>query len=169
MYVTLAYYHGGDTLQHRLIRWWTGGDFSHVELIDTETGMCWSSSSKDNGVRRKFIDLTNGRWTIVQYDLPFEAKPVEWFEDHEGSLYDWNTIANYVWSKFISRDGEYTCSVAIIRSLGFASIDRITPSGLHDFLRPYEHKVIRFVSGKMVVEPSALKNLYKNTLRAATT
>lgn len=159
MYVTLAYYHGGDTISHRLIRWWTAGPFSHVELFDVKTGMCWSSSSVDNGIRRKFIDLTNGRWTIIQYNLPFNADPVSWFENHEGLLYDWNTVFNYVWSKFTRLKNEYNCSSAVIQSLGFSCFDRITPSELRDFLGPYEYKIIRYVDGQMVVSTIPLVSL----------
>lgn len=149
MHITLAYYHGGESIQHRLIRWWTGGPFSHVELLDTKTGLCWSSSSRDGGVRKKFIDVTNGNWTVVQYDLPFESDPIRWFELHEGHPYDWNSIWNFVWCKFTRLETEYICSVAVAQSLGFQSLEGITPMGLQMFLRPYEMKVITFPSTGM--------------------
>jgi hypothetical protein len=140
--ITLAYYHGGKSIQHRLIRWWTNSAFSHVELFDPKTVICWSSSSKDGGVRKKYINLTNGRWTIVQYKLPFESHPLNWFEEHEGLSYNWNSIFNYVWYAFTELPNEFNCSVAIAKSLGFHYIDRITPSELEEFLLPYRIKTV---------------------------
>lgn len=139
---TLAYFRG-ETIQHRLIRWFTGSAFSHVEFFDVNTCQCWSSSSKENGVRRKFIDVTNGKWTLVHYVFPFDVHPIEWFEAHEGAKYSWNSILNYIWYVFTELEAEYNCSVAMARALGF-HFDRITPRELLEFLAPYQVMTIEF-------------------------
>jgi hypothetical protein len=149
MKISLAYYRG-ESIQHRLIRWFTGSAFSHVEYLDLRTIMCWSSSSKEGGVRKKFINLANGKWTIVHYDLPFEVDPLDWFEEHEGCKYSWNSILNYVWYMFTELESEYNCSVAIARALGF-HFDRITPRELFEFLAPYRETTVEFPKEGMVV------------------
>jgi hypothetical protein len=59
MTVKLALYKGRGGIANAVIRWWTGSIYSHCELV--VDGLCYSSSVMDKGVRRKQIDLADGK------------------------------------------------------------------------------------------------------------
>lgn len=65
MTVRLAMYKGKGRLFNATVRAWTKSEYSHCELV--VDGWCYSSSLMDGGVRRKKIDLTDGKWDL--YDL----------------------------------------------------------------------------------------------------
>lgn len=65
--VQIAGYKGPGNLVVKGIRGWTGGEYSHIELI--VDGMWYSSSIQDGGVRAKAIEPVADHWSIM--DLPW--------------------------------------------------------------------------------------------------
>lgn len=82
MTVKLALYKGKGTFVNAFIRWWTRSIYSHCELV--VNGACYSSSGMDGGVRRKQIDLNDGKWDLVDLDWVTEEQVVSYFNktDH---------------------------------------------------------------------------------------
>ena len=61
--VWLASYKAEGTWIDKFIRAWTGEAYSHSELLID--GVCYSSSGRDKGVRRKEMDLPLDKWDII--------------------------------------------------------------------------------------------------------
>ena len=101
MSLSLALYKGppSDLLHvigHNATRLWTWSKYSHAELVID--GVCWSSSSRDGGVRSKVIDLDSGKWDVVKLtdSLLIKSNALLWFKQHEGDKYDYRNILRFV-------------------------------------------------------------------------
>lgn len=118
-------------LTHYGIRLWTCSRYSHAELLIDQ--WCYSSSVRDGGVRSKQIDLTSGRWDVVDLELPnaqvFDA--LLWFSEHDGQGYDWPNIFRFV-LPFVRQDKKrWVCFESIGAALGMAGAHRLTANDLH--------------------------------------
>ena len=60
MTVQLAMYKAPGNWLNAAIRWWTGSQYSHCELV--VRGTCYSSTIRDGGVRAKVMALPSDRW-----------------------------------------------------------------------------------------------------------
>jgi hypothetical protein len=68
--------------------------YSHCELVIGDR--CYSSSSRDGGVRGKTIDLASGRWLVLDIGrAELEDDALEWFGWHDGAGYDWAGIFRF--------------------------------------------------------------------------
>lgn len=148
MAVQLALYKGPPradllhTLSHYAIRLWTWSRWSHAELV--VDGVCYSSSSRDGGVRAKTIDLTSGRWDVVQVDLPDEqtAQALAWFLNNDGDKYDWAGIIRFV-IPFLPQSGRrWFCFESIGESLGFAGAYKLTANDLYSWAKRQRSEII---------------------------
>lgn len=131
----------GDLLD-KLVGWWTGGKYSHVELVFSD-GTCFSSSPRDGGVRFKQIKASP-HWDVVDLKEPltrmiqenfahkfksgfndwnhvadlYEGYVREWCETQVGKKYDWKAILGHLLSE---RDLEerraWYCSEIILAAL----------------------------------------------------
>ena len=72
-----------------LIAFWTGGKYSHVELMMSET-TGFSASAWDNEIRTKEIDFYNGKWDIVETTRLINHSKVK---ESLGKSYDYLAIA----------------------------------------------------------------------------
>jgi hypothetical protein len=159
--VKIAFYKGvsssgNGSLFDRLIRWWTGCPYSHVELavspLDTSDPawwMCFSSSPRDGGARWKPIYLAVGQWDIVDLDWSLSTAQAQAIRDAAlsltGQCYDWLGILGFV-LPFGEQDARRLfCSEAVVRvcqAAGwFPGVDswRVSPGGLWKMLhgKPY--------------------------------
>ena len=68
----------------RLNRWWTGGPYTHTELIFS-SGEWFSSTVAEAGVRFKKIDLDLNKWDFLRVDVTAdeEAEMWEWAQDRQ--------------------------------------------------------------------------------------
>ena len=73
-----------------MIRWWTGSQYSHCELVIN--GTCYSSSIRDGGVRGKVMALPADTWDVI--DLPWadEYAAQQWFDQHACDKYGWRDL-----------------------------------------------------------------------------
>ena len=109
MKVQLALYKGKGLIGNALIRWWTGSQYSHCELV--VDGICYSSSLMDKGVRKKVIDLKPENWDLV--DLPSYLAPevLEYFERTKGQKYGWlDLIRSQIFNTASDEEGTSFCS-----------------------------------------------------------
>lgn len=137
--IALAFYKGPPrndwrhTVSHYGIRLWTWSRWSHGELVID--GVCYSSSSRDGGVRSKVIDLNSGRWDVVQICLPDSQKEeaLEWFRKHDGVRYGWGDIFKRVLSFLPGDKKGRVCFEAIGEALGFAGAHRLDADDLYEW------------------------------------
>ena len=121
------------TVSHYAIRAWTWSRWSHAELVID--GWCYSSSTRDGGVRAKRIDLTTGRWDVVPVDLPEDqiAKAVSWFLMHDGDGYDWPGIGYFVLPLIPHDKDRWVCFESIGAALGMAGSHKLTADDLYQW------------------------------------
>ena len=136
MTAALAFYKGPPsdlvhTISHYGIRLWTWSRWSHAELVID--GWCYSSSSRDGGVRRKQIDLDSGRWDVVPIDLTQYRieQALQWFAEHDGAEYDYRGILRFVLPPVGHSRKRWICFEAIGASLGMAGAHRLTANDLY--------------------------------------
>lgn len=95
----LAFYKDKGDMFDTLVRWWTRPKFfkfwesarySHVEVVFSD-GLCFSASPRDKGVRFKSIDLTDGKWDVLELKVPQEGEALArlWSKGQAGKEYDW--------------------------------------------------------------------------------
>ena len=133
MGVQLAMYKGKGNWLNRLIRWWTGSQYSHCELVIN--GTCYSSSIRDGGVRGKAMALPADKWDVI--DLPWADAGVvqSWFDRHSNDRYGWiDLILCQILG--MRRDGRGAfCSEACAAALRYPNPTRFSPQTLADECR----------------------------------
>lgn len=106
------------TISHYATRLWTWSKYSHAELVID--GICYTSSSRDGGVRWKEIDLNSGRWDVfeISKDDSLKEKALKWFSDHDEDKYDYRNILRFVFP-FVGHDKhKWVCYEAVGAALG---------------------------------------------------
>lgn len=111
-----------------LVRWWTRGPYSHVELIFSD-GLAASASQRDGGVRFKHIDFAPDRWDFVAVRGD-EAAARAWFVQHEGASYDYAGLFGFFWRPGSGAGSRWFCSEAIAAALGCRDPWRFCPNTL---------------------------------------
>ena len=137
MKTALAFYKGPPrndwlhTISHYAIRLWTWSKYSHAELVID--GICYSSSTRDGGVRSKRIDLSSGRWDVVEMPLDRfrEDDALSWFLINNGDKYDWAGVWRFVFPFLPQSEKRWFCFEAIGSALGMAGAHKLTANDLH--------------------------------------
>jgi hypothetical protein len=140
----LAFYKGTKAenpqakLFDRAVCWWTftAGRFSHCELVvsgpDNEA-VCLSSSYRDGGVRQKVIDLTSGRWELVDI-IGDKAVALNWFLKNDGKHYDVPGLFGFVLPFRMNMRHWWFCSEACAEALGLKRSWEIHPNKLYEIV-----------------------------------
>jgi hypothetical protein len=119
--------------------------YSHIELVFGESDAqgfaeCWSSSSRDGGVRGKRIDLmSSGHWDVFelpQFDELDAGAALIWFQAHEGDAYDWWGNAGFVLPWRTEDRSKLFCSEAVMQALAEERPWTDHPRGALDRLVP---------------------------------
>ena len=106
--------------------------YSHCELL-LSSGECMTSSSRDGGVRKKFITLGD-HWDVFDLNGNFDAQSIEyWFALHDGDLYDWIGAVGSAFKIDTTSDNKKFCSYVCAICLGLNPI--ITPGGLFRLMK----------------------------------
>ena len=87
MSMALAAYepHRWNDIGGHLTAWWTRSPYSHVEIVIN--GVCYSSSMRDGGVRKKVIDLDKPWWRVIPIEWADEDAALRVFRRYEGQPY----------------------------------------------------------------------------------
>ncbi len=118
----------------------TKGEFSHVEIA-IQSGHsefeCYSSSSRDGGVRRKPMTFDDKNWVLV----PIKANPISiqsYFMETKHLKYDLlGAIASTI--PFIQLKNRQFCSEWVFNALKLGSKAgwRFSPNDLYEMYRPH--------------------------------
>ena len=128
--VQLAMYKAKGDFFNGLIRWWTGSQYSHCELV--VRGTCYSSSVRDGGVRAKVMALSSDKWNVI--DLPWadDDAVTDWFIAHERDSYGWlDLLTGQLLGMQRDHRGVF-CSEASAKAIGLRNSTRMSPQGLLD-------------------------------------
>ncbi len=94
MKMKLAFYKAKGNWKDKLIRFWTKGPYSHVEIV-SEDGYMYSSSPRDNGVRKKKHTYDPKKWDYVEVEINPKILE-EFYEETKGEHYDLAGILGFV-------------------------------------------------------------------------
>ena len=139
----IAFYRGKGKLFDRITRWFTNGEFSHVELVFGD-GSYFSSSKRDKGMRFKFIKPKPDKWVLIELNVNNEHVLRRWCWGEVGKKYDTLGVIGFTVSPFRNRvqsRKRWYCSeicAAALRKAGGARYsmlpERISPSALYSFI-----------------------------------
>ena len=112
----------------------TKSRFSHVELsifdVDDDH-MCWSSSTRDNGVRYKRISISDNKWVVVPIFV-YPTNVEEFFTKHKGKAYDYiGLIGTIIYLPYFSSENKWFCSEIIAEFLELKNSWNYTPEDLY--------------------------------------
>jgi hypothetical protein len=134
MTVQLALYKGKGQIGNALIRWWTGSIYSHCELV--VDGWCYSSSMMDKGVRRKRIDLADGKWDLVALGWVEGSSVVNYFADTDSDTYGWfSLVTGQLFNLNRDQQGAQFCSQWCAGAVGMPNSVTLNPDTLGKWCR----------------------------------
>lgn len=139
----VAFYHYPEhkklwrVLHHKLVCWWTHGDYSHCELVLGQRiradGVieyeCASSSWRDKGVRQKWMELPTSKWTIIEVGGD-EVYARTVLTAHLGEGYDKLAWLGHLWRPIIGSADKWTCSEFVALMLNLYEPWRYDPATL---------------------------------------
>ncbi|VVO24251.1 hypothetical protein [Pseudomonas fluorescens] len=137
MSVQLALRKDDERIGARFIQWWSGSPYSHCELV--VSGVCYSSSIMDKGVRAKVIELEPEKWDVI--DLPWAdaGTVLKYFAKTDGFSYGWFSM---IFSQLFNRnqtDGDSQfCSEWCAAAVGIPNPSIHSPKTLADACRYME-------------------------------
>lgn len=114
-------------LFNMLVRFWTKGPYSHVELIFSD-GMSASSSFIDGGVRFKLIKYDESRWDFIELPDSLEENARKLFVVHAGKAYDYWANIRFSFGFIPDSKDKYMCAEAGMAALGFDDAWRFEPN-----------------------------------------
>ncbi|MCB7131067.1 hypothetical protein LE270_03130 [Salmonella enterica subsp. enterica serovar Hillegersberg] len=136
--VYLAFYkgrsdhHGLARLSDWLTRLVTRGEYSHCELaVEQGNGefLCYSSSVRDKGVRRKQMPLPHDKWDLIALNA-LSISVEQFFRRNDAMKYDWlGAVGFVVFNR--GRENKYFCSEFCADFLGLVDSWRYSPNMLH--------------------------------------
>ena len=93
MIIRVAFYKGKGNFINSIVRWWTGSNYSHAELIlpDNITWIGISPFFKSKINRRIRLNIDFTEWDFVDLKITEEQYSIimDFFHDTEGEGYDW--------------------------------------------------------------------------------
>lgn len=141
----IAFYKGKGTISDRVIRWWTTGDYSHVEITFSD-GVSFSSSGRDKGTRFKKIDFNTDKWDMFQYvgyindshESVLGTNIRKWCEAQLGKKYNYRGLLQFVWGAAQSSEHKWYCSQICARALErirlVSAPERVSPQSLFEII-----------------------------------
>lgn len=143
--IQVALYKGPATdWQHKVAHWVTCAvltlrrlrwcPYSHGELV--VDGRCYSSSVRDDGVRSKVIDLTSGKWVLVDAPGHSADAALARFAEREGAGYDWPGALAWGLPFLAQRPAADYCFEVVAYMLGLPHPERWHPLDLLDHFTP---------------------------------
>lgn len=127
--VKLALYKAKGQIGNVFIRWWTGSQYSHCELVID--GWCYSSSVMDKGVRRKMIALNPDHWNLIELPWADSERVRDYFAQTDDDTYGWLGLIR---SQMLNRnrkthDAQF-CSEWCANALGLPNSPSYSPASL---------------------------------------
>ena len=127
--IKIAFYKGKAGILHKIIRWWTGSQYSHAELILPD-GITWISispflSSRVSRRVRMIVDNPD-EWDYLSFKLnwrepvrKYQIKQLEKFiAGTEGCKYDWGgMLMSQFLPYLVKRRDKWYCSEWIAHAL----------------------------------------------------
>lgn len=122
-----------------ITKFFTKGRYSHCEIaVEQKDGtfMCYSSSVRDKGVRKKLIDiLDTSKWDLQEvFDKKVNQYSIEsFFQSTKGKNYDLIGALGVI-LRLRDNGNKYFCSEWCAEALGYSRAFEYSPVGLYNRL-----------------------------------
>jgi hypothetical protein len=148
--ITVAFYKGEGLRRDKLVRWWTGSEYSHVELIMPNGDMAGIRPPDDPFVRKKTISgMQTKDWDFVNISVTEKQLSAlrSFIESTKGQGYDWvGMIASHLTPFKVRVPNKWYCSEWVAYALSVSkilkwkdiklyNIPRVPPGRLYTMLR----------------------------------
>lgn len=139
--VNLAVYKGKGKLFNKFVRWWTGSDYSHCELV--VGAFCYSSSAMDGGVRVKQIDLEDGKWDLVEIPWVQDSQIKDYFQKTKKHKYGYfGLVVSQIFNSGRGQKDAPFCSEWCASALGLPNASIYSPDRLLNLISYLtEHRI----------------------------
>ena len=147
--IRVAFYRGEGLRRDRLVRWWTGSPYSHVELI-MPNGMMAGITPENSKVRWKSpLELNEKDWDFIEISITESqlSSLRNFIESTKGQGYDWiGMIASHLTPLKVRLPNKWYCSewvayalsvskVLTWKQLRLYNISKMPPGRLYSLLR----------------------------------
>lgn len=126
-----------------IIKFFTHGKYSHCELVfkGTKDGryMCYTSSNRDGGVRKKIMELPAGRWDLVPVKIDYN-QVFRFYQKTVGCKYDLCGAIGVV-TRFGNVKNRYFCSEWCAEALKLKQPHKYSPNSLYQYLKGKENAI----------------------------
>ena len=127
MKIKIAMYKGMDTWHHKLIGWYTGGIYTHAEIVMPDNftwiGISPFLTSKVGSRIKTDFDLENWDFLSIDVDEQQLSHLQSFFNDTSEHRYDWaGMILSHFFSAKIKLTNRWYCSEWILQALVFSDI-----------------------------------------------
>ncbi len=143
--IKIAFYRCKTGWRNKIIRWWTGSNIVHAELVLPDGSVIGISPEDTSRVRRKIenFDKSSESWSFIDLKITDEQFKLIlcFFEMTHGMKYDWFGMAiSHLTSYYIKHDQKWYCSQWIACALTYAGVhplfyNKINPGKLYDILK----------------------------------
>lgn len=122
-----------------IIKLCTRGKYSHCEIAIKEENdtkyMCYSSSNRDGGVRKKYMELQPERWDLIELDQKqIKVSDIKnFFKRTEGLKYDFLGACGVVLG-FGNAKSKYFCSEWCAEALKLSRPHKYSPVSLFNYI-----------------------------------
>ena len=138
--IQLAFYKAKGNYKDKLIRIWTNGQYSHVEIIID--GYMYSSSPRDGGVRKKKHTYNTDKWEYINIKFIKKNNIIEFFKMTKKDKYDWFGILGFI-IPIKDRTHDWFCSEWVSNALKISECkklwtkepSKISPNKLYNILK----------------------------------
>lgn len=112
----IAFYKGEGNWTDKLIRLWTGGNYSHVEIVIGE--LWYTSSWYDGGVVRRKIDYKPENWDFLEVPDELADNVIELYHNTKNQKYDLlGILFNEVFPFKMEDKNKWYCSEWVAKGL----------------------------------------------------
>lgn len=146
--VQLALYKGKGQIGNAFIRWWTGSQYSHCELVVGD--YCYSSSMMDKGVRRKKIgagkdEISLGdNWDLIDLPLVRDMDVIDYFNKTDHYKYGWlGLITSQMFNRNKTTNKAIFCSAWCANPMKLPASSSLSPGTLGDWVVWINENIIK--------------------------
>ena len=145
MKLQVAFYRCSSGFRNKFIRWWTGSDIVHAEILLPDFSIIGISPEDTSRVRRKSHENISKKenWEYVDLEITDEQFKLIlcFFEMTHGMKYDWfGLVASHLTPFYVKHSKKWYCSQWIACALTYAGVmplfyNKINPGKLYDILK----------------------------------
>jgi hypothetical protein len=122
--ITVAFYRGEGLARDRFVRWWTGSEYSHVELI-MPNGMMAGITPENPKVRWKSLEINERDWDFIEISVTESQLSLlrRFIESTKGQGYDWvGMIMSHLTPLKVRLPNKWYCSEWVAYALSVSKI-----------------------------------------------